>query len=89
MSPLQIALSYSAVVNEGNIMSPTLENFNALVLSNVKTLKDDLTDVIENPKGTGHGVKISGVNLAGNTGTTELKKMRRILRQKKMVGSYV
>ncbi|MCB2295564.1 penicillin-binding transpeptidase domain-containing protein [Clostridium algoriphilum] len=85
MSPLQIALSYSAVVNDGNIMSPTFENFNEKVTSkiwkanvistnNVKTLKDDLTQVIENPKGTGHEAKISGVNLAGKTGTAELKK---------------
>ncbi|MBW9152609.1 penicillin-binding transpeptidase domain-containing protein [Clostridium estertheticum] len=85
MSPLQIALAYSAVVNEGNIMSPTLENFNTLVISkvwkssvisknNIKALKDDLTEVIEDPNGTGHVAKISGVNLAGKTGTAELKK---------------
>ena len=85
MSPLQVALSYSAVVNEGNIMSPTLENFNKKIISKVwksnvisqnsiKTLKDDLTQVIEDPNGTGHGAKISGVNLAGKTGTAELKK---------------
>ncbi len=85
MSPLQLALSYSAVVNDGNIMSPTLENFNekvtskvwkanAISNSNIKYLKDDLTAVIENPKGTGHEAKINGVNLAGKTGTAELKK---------------
>ena len=85
VSPLQIALSYSAVVNEGNIMSPTLENFNDKVTSkvwktnaisknNIKYIKDDLTAVIENPNGTGHAAKINGINLAGKTGTAELKK---------------
>lgn len=85
MSPLQLALSYSAVVNNGNIMSPTLESFNAKVpskvwktnvisINNTKTLKDDLTAVIENINGTGHEAKINGVNLAGKTGTAELKK---------------
>jgi len=85
MSPLQVALSYSAVVNEGNIMSPTLEKFNDKVTSkvwktnaisknNIKVIKDDLTQVIENPNGTGHGAKINGLALAGKTGTAELKK---------------
>ncbi|WP_259472486.1 penicillin-binding transpeptidase domain-containing protein [Clostridium estertheticum] len=47
---------------------------NIISKNNVKILKDDLTDVIGNPNGTGHGAKISGVNLAGKTGTAELKK---------------
>ncbi|MBU3182588.1 penicillin-binding transpeptidase domain-containing protein [Clostridium psychrophilum] len=85
MSPIQLALSYSAVVNDGSIMSPTLEKFNAKVISKVwkanaisknstKILKDDLTQVIENSNGTGHEAKINGINLAGKTGTAEMKK---------------
>ena len=85
MSPLQLALSYSAVVNDGNIMSPTLESFNTKVTSkvwkanaisvgNIKFIKDDLTAVIENPNGTGNMAKINGIALAGKTGTAELKK---------------
>ncbi|MGH4137970.1 penicillin-binding transpeptidase domain-containing protein [Clostridium sp.] len=85
MSPLQLALAYSSVVNNGNIMSPTLECFNekttskvwktnAVSAANIKYIKDGLTAVIENPAGTGHGAKIEGIALAGKTGTAELKK---------------
>ncbi|MBZ9687138.1 penicillin-binding transpeptidase domain-containing protein [Clostridium estertheticum] len=85
MSPLQLALSYSAVVNDGNIMSPTLESFNtkvkskvwkanAISVGNIKFIKDGLTAVIENPDGTGNLAKINGIALAGKTGTAELKK---------------
>ena len=85
MSPLQLALAYSSVVNNGNIMSPTLESFNEKITSkiwkpnvvsadNIKFIKDGLTAVIENPAGTGHGAKIEGIALAGKTGTAELKK---------------
>jgi cell division protein FtsI/penicillin-binding protein 2 len=85
MSPLQLALAYSSVVNQGNIMSPTLEFFNEKVKSkvwkanvvskeNIKFIQDGLTEVIENPAGTGHGAKIEGITLAGKTGTAELKK---------------
>ena len=85
MSPLQLALSYSAVVNDGNIMSPTLEAFNEKIVSkvwkanaiskdNIKFIKDGLTAVIEDSNGTGHDAKIDGLALAGKTGTAELKK---------------
>ncbi|MBU3143687.1 penicillin-binding transpeptidase domain-containing protein [Clostridium sp. CF012] len=87
MSPLQVALSYSAVVNNGNIMSPTLESFNtkvkskvwkanAISVGNIKVIKDGLTAVIENPNGTGNLAKINGVALAGKTGTAELKNAK-------------
>jgi cell division protein FtsI/penicillin-binding protein 2 len=85
MSPLQLALSYSAVVNDGNIMSPTLEAISDKIVSkvwkssvisqdNIKIIKDDLTAVIDDVNGTAHNVKIDGLALAGKTGTAELKK---------------
>lgn len=85
MSPLQLALSYSAVVNDGNIMSPTLEAISGKILpvvwkssvisqDNIKIIKDDLTAVIDDVNGTAHNVKIDGLALAGKTGTAELKK---------------
>lgn len=85
MSPLQLALSYSAVVNDGNIMSPTLEGLsektvskiwksNVISIDSINILKDDLTSVIEDVNGASHNVKIDGLALAGKTGTAELQK---------------
>ena len=85
MSPLQLALSYSAVVNDGKIMSPILEGFNekikpkvwkanAISVNNIKFIKDGLTAVIDSADGTGHAAKVNGIALAGKTGTAELKK---------------
>lgn len=85
MSPLHLALSYSAVVNYGNIMSPTLESFNEKITSkvwkenviskeNVNIIKNDLISVIDKTGGTGNGAKISGITLAGKTGTAEVNK---------------
>ena len=85
MSPLHMALVYSAVVNGGNIMVPILEYANdktsqkiwkekAIDKENIKCLKENLTAVIEDPSGTGNQGKINGVGLAGKTGTAELKK---------------
>ncbi|MFL0267565.1 penicillin-binding transpeptidase domain-containing protein [Candidatus Clostridium radicumherbarum] len=85
VSPLQLALMYSTLVNDGNIMTPLLESSSSVspkvwkekVISqdNIKILKDDLTAVIEDPSGTGHGAKINGQALAGKTGTAELDKL--------------
>ena len=36
-------------------------------------IRDDLIQVVENPNGTGYEARISGVTLAGKTGTAELK----------------
>lgn len=85
MSPLHVALMYSAVVNKGDIMTPTLQlqkdktaakvwKKGVVSEKNANMLLEDLTAVIENPSGTGHEVKISGIALAGKTGTAELKK---------------
>ena len=84
MSPLHVALMYSAAVNEGKIMAPMLENKNnttpklwkdnVIGKDNIKYLVDGLTAVVEDPSGTGHAAKTKGVVLAGKTGTPELKK---------------
>lgn len=84
MSPLHMALIYSSLVNDGNIMIPSLEASNEssakvwkeklINADNIKILTDNLTAVIENPQGTGHLAKIDGIPLAGKTGTAELKK---------------
>ncbi|WP_027624541.1 penicillin-binding transpeptidase domain-containing protein [Clostridium lundense] len=85
MSPLHIALMYSAVVNKGDMMTPTLQisgnktpakvwKKGVISEKNANTLLEDLTAVVDNPVGSAHGVKINGVPLAGKTGTAELKK---------------
>ncbi|WP_138205737.1 penicillin-binding transpeptidase domain-containing protein [Haloimpatiens lingqiaonensis] len=85
MSPLHVALMYISVVNQGNMMMPTLQlqsdknapkvwKKNVISDKNINILLDDLKQVIDNPSGTAHGVKIDGLALAGKTGTAELKK---------------
>lgn len=84
VSSLHLALIYSALVNNGDIMTPILElksdtkstvwKSQAIASENVKTLVDDLVQVVEDKSGTGHDAKISGIRIAGKTGTPELKK---------------
>jgi penicillin-binding protein 3 len=85
MSPLQIAMTYSSLVNKGNIMVPILSNASGQTVpkvwkgklispDNIKIILNCLTAVIENPEGTGHAALINGTPLAGKTGTAELKK---------------
>lgn len=81
VNPLHMASIYSAFVNNGNIIKPRIE-YNktteywiedAFSEDTAKTIRDDLVQVVENSGGTGHAAKISGVTLAGKTGTAELK----------------
>lgn len=85
ISPLHLALMYSSLVNNGNIMVPLLSKPNGQTTAkvwkanlispeNIKTLLNCFTAVIENPSGTGHAALTSGIPLAGKTGTAELKK---------------
>jgi len=83
MSPLDIALSYSALGNDGNIMQPRLnigENAEAKVWKNaiksekVPALVDAFSAVINDADGTATTAKVNGFNIAGKTGTSEIKK---------------
>ena len=79
-----MAAIYSAFVNNGSMIKPYLEYkensspeywvSGAFTKEAANTIKDDLIQVIENPGGTGHSAQISGVKLAGKTGTAEIKK---------------
>lgn len=83
VNPIHMASIYSAFVNDGNMIKPYLEykeNKNAEYLVEnafskeaANIIKEDLIQVVENPAGTGHDVKVNGVTLAGKTGTAELK----------------
>ncbi|MBM7646685.1 penicillin-binding protein [Scopulibacillus daqui] len=83
-NPVHLALMYTSFVNEGNIVEPHLIKTNkakgpAFWKENVmspktaETILNDLNQVIDSPHGTAHDAKISGIPLAGKTGTAEYK----------------
>jgi penicillin-binding protein 3 len=81
ISPLHLALLYTAFVNEGSIPTPTLFTNrtrapwkeNLVDSENASYIMSALVDVIEDRRGTATKAKITGVPLAGKTGTTEHK----------------
>jgi len=84
-TPLQVTMAYSALANEGETMTPRLvisENkeekvYNkAIRKEDLKELQKDFSGVIEDPSGSGHLCKINGINLAGKTGTAEIKSTK-------------
>lgn len=81
VNPLHLACMYSAFRNEGSMVKPHLERkekrqwWAEHVFSSkaVASVNEALKAVISHPEGTGHGALISGVSLAGKTGTAEIK----------------
>lgn len=83
VNPIHMASIYSAFVNEGNMVKPYIEYKeeknveylveNAFSKKAANEIKEDLIQAVENPAGTGHDVKVSGITIAGKTGTAELK----------------
>lgn len=84
VTPLNVALAYSALGNEGNIMQPRLvisENSEAKVWrekailpENVPILVSAFSALINDADGTATLGKIPGINIAGKTGTAEIKE---------------
>ena len=81
MNPVQLASIYSAFVNNGSIYSPHLVKkgermWVQRVFSDktIKTIKEDLINVIADENGTGHSIFHDNVILAGKTGTAEIKQ---------------
>ncbi len=81
VNPLHIASIYSSFVNNGDMIQPKIEYneetkywINDAFSANVANIiQKDLIQVVENSNGTAHEAQISGVTLAGKTGTAELK----------------
>ncbi|MEG0132832.1 MAG: penicillin-binding transpeptidase domain-containing protein [Clostridium sp.] len=82
-SPLDVALAYSALGNNGDIMQPRLivsENKdpkvwkNSIKPGNIPALVEAFSAVINDVDGSAASAKINGVNIAGKTGTAEIKK---------------
>ncbi|WP_165820770.1 penicillin-binding transpeptidase domain-containing protein [Pueribacillus theae] len=87
MSILHTAISFTPFINEGNLLKPTLLKngpdsnehvwkANAIKDETASIINQSLIEVVEHPDGTGKGVKIKGKQMAGKTGTAELKKSR-------------
>lgn len=89
VNPINMAMMYSAFVNEGNMIMPYLEykenassqtakyyKGNAFSKEAANEVRDDLIQVVENPSGTAHSAKIEGKTIAGKTGTAEIKQSK-------------
>lgn len=85
MSPLDVAMLYSSLGNEGNIMAPRLvisENKEAKVYkkaidsNHIGQLVDVFSAVVNENDATASIGKIDGINIAGKTGTAEIKKIK-------------
>lgn len=85
MTPLDVVLSYSALVNDGNIMIPRLvisENKESKVYKNaidkkyIEELKKCFKGAINDEDSTGYLAKIEGKNIMGKTGTAEIKNSK-------------
>jgi penicillin-binding protein 3 len=82
MSALHLAMSYTPFLNEGNLLSPRLDQAkeskvwkeNVISPETAKMINADLVQVVANPKGTAHKEAfMKDLPLAGKTGTAELK----------------
>ncbi len=84
VNPLHVASIYSAFVNNGSMIAPVIEYGkepeywieNAFSKDSAEEIRDDLIQVVENSNGTGHAARISGLTIAGKTGTAELKSSK-------------
>ncbi len=88
VNPIHMVSIYSAFANGGSMIKPYIEYDKSKADSNQRgeilkqdvfsseaanTIKETLIQVVENKEGTANDMKISGMTIAGKTGTAELK----------------
>ena len=83
VTPLNMALAYSALANDGNIMNPrlvltsdssaTVWKKSAIKSEYLPTLIEDFSAMVNDADGSAHLAQIDGFNIAAKTGTAEIK----------------
>ncbi|MGI6114032.1 MAG: penicillin-binding transpeptidase domain-containing protein [Mahellales bacterium] len=86
-TPLQMAVTYTALINDGNMLKPILmlddanNNAQAQVLQEgiftpetVDIIRDALVDTVNRPKAFAQGAKLDDILVAGKTGTGQVGK---------------
>lgn len=82
VNPIHVASIYSAFANGGDMVKPYIEynngeteyyKENAFSEEAAEEVKNDLIQDVESPNGTAHDMQMSGLTIAGKTGTAELK----------------
>ena len=86
INPLHLATLYTAFVNQGNVLNPTIKyekNYNSKVwIANAfsedvaNAVLEGIKLVVNNPGGTGYVAHNDEVILAGKTGTAEIKSSK-------------
>ena len=85
INPVQLASLYTMFENEGDILTPKLfrtdngsgKNIwkkSVVSKENSNIILNDLKQIVENPAGTGHQAYTPGLEIAGKTGTAEIKQ---------------
>ncbi|MGI8314283.1 penicillin-binding transpeptidase domain-containing protein [Halobacillus mangrovi] len=83
MSMLHLAMTYTPFVTDGTLLKPVLMkedeteqvwHENVMSQETALTVRESLQAVVETSEGTGYEPQISGIKLAGKTGTAELKQ---------------
>lgn len=83
VTPLNMALAYSALANDGNIMNPrlvltsdssaTVWKESAIKSEYLPTLIEDFSAMVNDADGSAHSAQIDRFNIAAKTGTAEIK----------------
>lgn len=83
VNPIHMTSIYSAFYNNGNMIKPYIEykedkkpeilKQEAFSSEAANSIKNTLIQVVENKEGTANDMKITGITIAGKTGTAELK----------------